>query len=379
MHNRSSEVYRPRNCRGSAPVPAPTIGSAPVPAPTIATVNRATTGGCPYKKIAVWIWYKFPSWLVSGLLIAISLYLSGCGSTSLTTNGGSSQNAQQSSQTETTQPTRTIQHVAGKTQVPQSPERVVALDNIALDSVLALGVTPVAALYNENTGEFPVHLRDRLQGKDVTKLSPTQQSIEQITAVKPDLIVGGKNVEPVYDLLSQVAPTVLLGKSGSSNWKDKLQLVGKTLGKPEAADQLLQDYRDRLANLREQLGGKADKLEISVVRIFPDRVRLYQKDSFIGRILEDAGLSRPTAQNKDRLWSEVSRENLDAADGDVIFVWTLGDEAESALQKLQSDRLWSQLDAVQAGKVYEVPGYWIGRGPIAANAVIDDLFQYLVE
>jgi iron complex transport system substrate-binding protein len=323
--------------------------------------------------------YKFPSWLVSGLLFAIFLHLSGCGSTSLTTNGGSSQNAQQSSQTETTQPTRTIQHVAGKTQVPQSPERVVALDNIALDSVLALGVTPVAALYNENTGKFPVHLRDRLQGKDVTKLSPTQQNIEQITAVKPDLIVGGKNVEPVYDLLSQVAPTVLLGQSGSSNWKDKLQLVGKTLGKPEAADQLLQDYRDRLANLREQLGDKADKLEISVVRIFPDRVRLYQKDSFIGRILEDAGLSRPSAQNKDRLWSEVSRENLDAADGDVIFVWTLGDEAESALQKLQSDRLWSQLDAVQAGKVYEVPGYWIGRGPIAANAVIDDLFQYLVE
>ncbi len=315
--------------------------------------------------------YKFPSGVLSGLLLAVSLSITGC--------GGSPQNAESPSQTESTQATRTIQHAVGTTQVPKSPERVVALDNIALDSVLALGVTPVAALYNENTGEFPVHLRDRLQGQDVTKLSPTQQNLEQITSVKPDLIVGGKNVEPVYDLLSQVAPTVLLGKSGSSNWKDKLQLVGETLGKPEAADQLLQDYRDRLDKLQQQLGDRADELEISVIRIFPDRVRLYQKDSFVGRILEDAGLSRPPAQNQNRLWSEVSREQLDAADGDVIFVWTLGDEAESALQKLQSDRLWSQLDAVQAGKVYEVPGYWIGRGPIAANAVIDDLFQYLVE
>ncbi|PSB23096.1 iron-siderophore ABC transporter substrate-binding protein, partial [filamentous cyanobacterium CCP2] len=41
--------------------------------------------------------------------------------------------------------------------------------------------------------------------------------------------------------------------------------------------------------------------------------------------------------------------------------------------------LWSTLSAVQQGRVYEVPGYWIGDGPIAANAVIDDLFKYLVE
>jgi iron complex transport system substrate-binding protein len=34
---------------------------------------------------------------------------------------------------------------------------------------------------------------------------------------------------------------------------------------------------------------------------------------------------------------------------------------------------------VQAGKVYEVPGYWIGRGPIAANEVLDDLSTYLLE
>jgi len=82
---------------------------------------------------------------------------------------------------------------------------------------------------------------------------------------------------------------------------------------------------------------------------------------------------------KDNLWVNISRERFDAADGDVIFVWGLGNDAETAYKRLQDDPLWSQLGAVQAGKVYPVPGYWIGRGPIAANKVLEDLSTYLLE
>jgi len=50
------------------------------------------------------------------------------------------------------------------------------------------------------------------------------------------------------------------------------------------------------------------------------------------------------------------------------------------MEKLEGDPLWSQLEAVQQGNIYQVNGsYWIGTGPIAANLVIDDLFRYLVE
>ncbi|MDJ0593425.1 MAG: hypothetical protein QNJ72_26140 [Pleurocapsa sp. MO_226.B13] len=49
------------------------------------------------------------------------------------------------------------------------------------------------------------------------------------------------------------------------------------------------------------------------------------------------------------------------------------------MKQLKADPLWSKLNAVQQGKVYDVPSYWIGMGPIAANLVLDDLFKYLVE
>jgi iron complex transport system substrate-binding protein len=73
------------------------------------------------------------------------------------------------------------------------------------------------------------------------------------------------------------------------------------------------------------------------------------------------------------------------ADGDVIFLWTGENSVEDNVRSqqqidaLQRDPLWQRLKAVQAGRVYRVPSYWIGNGPIAANAILDDLFKYLVE
>jgi len=67
----------------------------------------------------------------------------------------------------------------------------------------------------------------------------------------------------------------------------------------------------------------------------------------------------------------------------VIFVWSgentaaAAQQAATQLQAVQADPLWRQLQAVQAGRVYQVPSYWIGSGPIAANAILDDLFKYL--
>lgn len=67
-----------------------------------------------------------------------------------------------------------------------------------------------------------------------------------------------------------------------------------------------------------------------------------------------------------------------------MFIWTYSNnaeqkaEAETALQQLQADPLWSKLNVVQKGEVYEVGEHWLGTGAVAANLVIDDLFEYLV-
>ncbi len=112
-------------------------------------------------------------------------------------------------------------------------------------------------------------------------------------------------------------------------------------------------------------------------------------------VLQDVGLARPAAQDigateaerrfDNPIQTSISRELLSQAGGDVIFIWTGentpegNQQAASQLQTLQQDPLWQKLTAVQAKRVSQVPNYWIGSGPIAANAVLDDLFKYLIE
>lgn len=68
-----------------------------------------------------------------------------------------------------------------------------------------------------------------------------------------------------------------------------------------------------------------------------------------------------------------------------MFVWTGEDTSEATqaarerLTQLQTNPLWKQLKAICSQRVYLVPDYWIGWGPLTANAMIDDLFKYLVE
>ena len=94
----------------------------------------------------------------------------------------------------------------------------------------------------------------------------------------------------------------------------------------------------------------------------------------------------PHYKDKEEDNTLISQELISEADADIIFYWAYGDDyhskedrMQSSLAQLQSDPLWMQLDAVQQGKAYQVPDYWIGYGPLAANAVIDDLYKYILD
>ena len=282
--------------------------------------------------------------------------------------------------------TRTIEHAMGQTQVPIEPKRVVTLDGFALENVLGLGEKPVATALNGSKEQQPSHLQGELTGVALLG-SFAQPNIEKVVEADPDLILSITGIaENIYEELSQIAPTVLAESAdGSGSWKQYLSLHGKALGKTQAAQEVMQNYEKRLEQFQNKMGDQLQQIEVSVVRIYPGQISLYQKGSFCGVILEDAGLSRPPSQRGEGVQQMISKESLNRADGDVIFVWTSGDDYQSsrnqktALEELKSDPLWSKLRAVQQGNVYQVPGYWLGFGPLAANAVIDDLFRYLVE
>lgn len=207
-------------------------------------------------------------------------------------------------------------------------------------------------------------------------------SLEKILMLKPDLILGLTELENVYPQLSQIAPTVLFEFESSEQWKDLLFQSANVLGRADMANQLMQDYHDRLNDFKARIGRRFKELEVAIVRIYLNTIALYTSKSFAGSIVEDAGLTHPSVNNQLGQFG-FSKESLQIVDGDIIFLWASElerdqRELQTKIAQLESDPLWQQLNVVQRGRVYEVPSYWIGSSILSANAVIDDLFKYLV-
>lgn len=282
---------------------------------------------------------------------------------------------------------RLIQHHAGETCVPLDPQRVVTLDSITFENVIAVGVQPIAT--TSSSLDSP-HLETAAETAINVGVNG-EPSIEKILSVKPDLILGIDYETPVYRQTASIAPTVVAPFNHSGDWKDIFTLVGTALGRAEEAEQVMANYYQRLEEFKSAMGDRLQTTEVSIVYLYPDMITVYTTAGFNGSILQDAGLARPASQNLDAeatrrkdaespIQYRISNELFQAADGDVIFLIVTPDDPDigKTRQRLMADPLWSTLNAVQQGKVYEVQDYWIGSGPIAANLVIDDLFKYLI-
>lgn len=283
-----------------------------------------------------------------------------------------------------------IEHFAGITCVPDEFERVVALDSVSFENAVSLGVTPVGAVLTD----LSTHLQEKQEG--VANIGTTgEPNLESVLALNPDLILGLDFNERIYEQASQIAPTVLLEFEHSGKWKEVFEKYGVVLSREAKAQEVLANYNQRLEEFQNRLSAlDSPPPQVSVVRIYPDSINLYLRDSFPGTILQDARLSRPPSQNlsaeeaqqvaNNPIQMSISKELLKDIDGDALFLWTAEDtpqaqeKAQQELAKLQADSLWQKLKVVQENKVYQVPTYWIGWGPIAAELVIDDLFNYLL-
>lgn len=276
--------------------------------------------------------------------------------------------------------TRTTEHAMGTTTIEGQPERVVVPDTGELDNAMTLGVKPVGAVEAIPGEGFPAYLEGTEGIENVGTIE--QPNLERIAALQPDLILSSKlRHEAIYDRLSEIAPTVFAETTGVT-WKENFDLHAEALGKEDAAEAVKDQYQKSIEAFQDTLGDRLDETEISVVRFLPGDTRIYQKASFIGTVLEDVGLPRPPSQNVDDFAIlNASAEVIPRMGGDVIFVTVYGPEQETTWEQITSNPLWAKLEAVQQGRVYEVPDdlWMLGIGYTAANGVIADLTQYLGE
>lgn len=275
---------------------------------------------------------------------------------------------------------RTLTHARGKTELKAKPKRVVVLDVGELDNVVSLGVKPVGYAPTEGDDGIPGYLKKEAgDPKDVGTINSL--NLEAIANLKPDLILGSElRAAKLYPQLSKIAPTVFSIRPGFT-WKENYLLNAAALDRTAKAKEELAAYEKRAKGLGKEIAEAHDgkKPTITMLRYMPDRIRLYAKASFIGTILDDAGLPRPKNQQANDLAVEVSPEKIDQADADWIFTGVYGDATKTGRSAAEKNPLWKKLDAVEKGRAKDVPDetWYLGLGVTAANSVLDDLKKNL--
>lgn len=279
-----------------------------------------------------------------------------------------------------------VQHEFGETCIPSHPQRIIVTDENILDPVLALGFQPIAAAEQNIAGRRGKHLGN--EAKDILSIGKDSQiNIERIVELKPDLILGFFINFHEYELLSQIAPTIKVGlpEDPSLEWHEIFQRIGEILNERDKAQSILNQYEQRVIQLRQKIKQEIGSITISICRFYANgRLQFDTVFSFSGAILQDLGISAPPQQlpfatNPDKATVLISLERIDLLDADVLFVM-LDPGSEDHFNRYRQSPLWQKLNVVRNNRVYTVDsGYWYFGNILAANAILDDVEAFLLK
>jgi len=279
----------------------------------------------------------------------------------------------------TTASPRKIKHAMGETEVPANPQRVVILTNEGTETLLALGVKPVAAVNSSYGNPWFDHIKAELDGVQAIG-GESQPNLEVIAALKPDLILGNKmRQEKVYEQLSAIAPTVF-AETLRGEWKSNFSLFADALNKKAEGEKIVDAYDKRIEDFKKKAGDQL-KDKVAVVRFMGGKTRFYFGDMFTGAIFKQIGMPRSDPKSDEKAFEEITKERLpelEAADRIFYFTFENGDgKATKQEQEWMNDPLWKNLKAVKNNKAFQVSDVtWNTSGGVkSANLMLDDMYK----
>lgn len=286
------------------------------------------------------------------LLAALLVVLGACGDDEPTASEDPAAEGEATSSEESAFPV-TIEHANGSTTVEERPERIVTLNVQWTDAVVAMGVTPLAYVLDQASGETEPYpwQRGRLEGAeriDTTGSVP----YEKIAALRPDLILTTYlGMEPAdFDKLRQIAPTIgMLGDLQVDPWEQQVEVVGQVLGEADRADDVVAGVHDEVGALAADLPGLEGKTYVAANYVAGDGIYVIaDPEDGASRLFYALGMEiapevlalDPEAVGR----VQISTEQVGVLDADFIGILTNGSDPAELPG-------WDRLRAVQSGAV----------------------------
>ncbi|MDH2375783.1 MULTISPECIES: ABC transporter substrate-binding protein [Providencia] len=261
------------------------------------------------------------------------------------------------------------------------PQRVVVLDWDLLEQLLTLEITPVGATELESYKQWVVDPVVPSSVKEVgTRAEP---NLEQIAALKPDVIIASSAQEDLLPLLEKIAPVVYLsnfarqddsGLVAITHFKTLARLFEKT----SFADEYLVKMDKRFAELRSQLERAfITKPSVAVIRFSSlSTIFLYTENSTLNYVLEQLAL-KPAILVPARPWG-IEQRRINSLqfinDGYVLYIKPFVEE-----KKLNDSILWQSMPFVKQGRINSVRPVWNYGGVFSLQLMAEALTESLLQ
>ncbi|WP_245418228.1 siderophore ABC transporter substrate-binding protein [Cohaesibacter haloalkalitolerans] len=243
------------------------------------------------------------------------------------------------------------------------PEKVVVMDIAALDTMDALGVTPVGV-----PNKLYVQYLNHLEGKAEPIGSLFEPNFEAINALQPDLaVIGGRSAKQ-YEALEKVAPTIDMTISGADmvgQAKKRLESYGALFNKRDKAAELEMAFDAKLAEAKAAVKGKGNAL---IILANGPKISTYGASGRFGWIHDAVGLPEAISTIEDATHGEaVSFEFIRDVNPDWLLVidrsaaiGASGDAASTTLDNalVHETKAWKagQVVYLDAANIYIASG-----------------------
>ncbi|MBP0616405.1 iron-siderophore ABC transporter substrate-binding protein [Jiella mangrovi] len=263
----------------------------------------------------------------------------------------------------------------------KAPERIVAMEWAGLETLLALGITPVGAA---DAGGYREWVAKPALPESVADIGSRQEpNLEELARLKPDLILSHAHLRPLKEKLEASARVedVTFNGTGGDTYQavlDGTRRVGALTGKTEAAEALIESADTAFAKDAETLrtAGLSDR-HVYVVRIIgPNALRIHGKNAVADKVLAKLGLVN-AYQGKVNDWGFATAEPSALAEDPDADILVVGPVSDAEMASVFDTPLGKALPAVRAGRVHALPVVWTFGGiPSAitmAGAITDAL------
>lgn len=262
------------------------------------------------------------------------------------------------------------------------PTRIVALDLLATELLLTLGITPPAianrALYQRlvSEPELPPSVDD---------LGPlTEPNAEYLQMLRPDMIVLSAWQAGALGRLSEIAPLHVLRSPDRdvpavSHATEMLRELANITGRSTEARHWIEQTATALIEAKTRLSDRA-ATPLYVCRFAANgrNVAVFGGNGMIGDVLRQAGLTNAWRGRLNA--SGVVSTGIEQLAGNPearIVHFDRGAETAQALSRLAQSPLWNALPAVLSGRVTAMPVVYPSGGLYSAIRFARQLVAFL--